>query len=165
MEFSSPYGAVFSSSKKERFVLWRKWDHTKPSVLFIGLNPSVAGEKTNDPTTKRIIAHAQRLDFGGCFLMNCFTHIATNPKNLVPSGHWKENVKWFEKVAPHCTQVVFAWGKHSLVKELRRDVFFKKRFPNAQCLGLNLDGSPKHPLYLPYSGGLKPLKAQRLNSL
>ena len=132
-------------------MLWRKWDDSKPNVLFIGLNPSTADESINDPTTKRIIAHSKRLGFGGCFLMNCFTKIATNPRDLTPSGDWKENLSWVDKIAPICDEKVFAWGNANLVKELGRDTFFIKRFPNAKCLGVNLNGSPKHPLYLSYS--------------
>lgn len=86
--------------------------------------------------------------------MNCFTHIATDPKNLTPRGNWQQHLKWLDAVVPLCSQVVFAWGQHSLVKTLGRDIYFKKRFPNAKCLGTNLDGSPKHPLYLPYSSEL-----------
>lgn len=135
-------------------MLWRRWEPVKPHVLFIGLNPSTAGGEYNDATTKRIIAHAQRLGFGGCFLLNCFTRIVTDPKELNPSGHWKENLNWFKKVEPYCSEVVFAWGKHQLVRKMGRDIYFKKRFPKAKCFGNNKDGSPKHPLYLPYSSTL-----------
>ncbi len=100
MGFSTNSGAIFSKNGKERFVLWRFWDSSKPYVLFIGLNPSNADDTYNDPTTKRIIAHSKRLGYGGCFLMNCFTRIATNPDHLTPSGNWKQNCKWLDEVVP-----------------------------------------------------------------
>jgi len=153
--FTTKTGAIFSTNHKERFVLWRKWDHSKPNVLFIGLNPSKADKTKNDPTTHRIMAHSQRLGFGGCFLMNCFTHIATNPKDLSISGDWQQNLKWFHRVALLCPEVIFAWGKHGLVKKHGRDVFFKKQFPKAKCMGTNQDGSPRHPLYLSYATKLR----------
>ncbi|MEO0570510.1 MAG: DUF1643 domain-containing protein [Bacteroidota bacterium] len=149
--FSSDSGAILSSNQKERFVLWRKWDDSKPTILFIGLNPSVADDVKTDPTTKRIVSHSKRWGFGRCFLMNCFAYISTNPKNLTPSGDWQQNLKWLDTIAPFCSEVIFAWGQHPLVKTLGRDNYFQKRFPNAKCMGTNLDGSPKHPLYLPYS--------------
>lgn len=154
MDFENCSGAIFSSCKKERYVLWRKWNTARPNLLFIGLNPSKADENFDDPTTKRIMAHSKRLGFGGCFLMNCFSRIATNPEELTPSGNWQENLKWLSKATPLCSEVVFAWGKHGLVTRLGRNIYFQNRFPNAKCLGTNLDGSPKHPLYLPYSGKL-----------
>ena len=158
MGFSTNSGAIFSKDGKERFVLWRFWDSSKPYVLFIGLNPSNADDTYNDPTTKRIIAHSKRLGYGGCFLMNCFTRIATKPDHLTPSGNWKQNCKWLDEVVPRCTEVVFAWGQNNLVQQLARDRYFKKRFPFAKCLGRNLSGSPKHPLYLPYRGALIPFE-------
>ncbi|MEM8928016.1 MAG: DUF1643 domain-containing protein [Bacteroidota bacterium] len=154
MVFSSNSGAIFSTDKKERFVLWRKWEGSKPLILFIGLNPSIANDTKTDPTTKRIISHSKRWGFGGCFLMNCFALVTTDPKKLTPSGDWQQNLKWLDTIAPLCTEVVFAWGQHVLVKTLGRDNYFQKRFPNAKCMGTNLDGSPKHPLYLPYSSKL-----------
>ncbi len=86
--------------------------------------------------------------------MNCFTQIATNPEGLSVNGNWQENLKWFKRVSPYHTEVIFAWGNNKLVKKLARDVYFEKHFPKAKCLGTNLDGSPKHPLYLPYSSRL-----------
>jgi len=154
LDFANTSGAIFNSMFEERYVLWRKWDNKKPKVLFIGLNPSKADANHDDPTTKRIIAHSKRLGFGGCFLMNCFTQIATNPKELGPSGNWQNNLRWLNVVATYCSEVVFAWGKHELVNKLGRDIYFENRFPDANCLGKNMDGSPKHPLYLPYSSKL-----------
>jgi len=154
LKFSGKQGAIFNTDGKERYVLWRRWSASRGNVLFIGLNPSNANHEFDDPTTKRIVAHSKRLGFGGCFLMNCFTEIATDPKALTASGNWQENLWWLAIVEHLCTGVVFAWGKHGLVKQMGRDAYFQKRFPRAHCMGINLDGSPKHPLYLPYSSKL-----------
>ena len=40
--------AILSEDRKYRYILSRTWDETKPAVLFIGLNPSTADEKTDD---------------------------------------------------------------------------------------------------------------------
>ena len=48
----SKSGAVFSDCRKFRYALWRMWDEDKPLVMIIGLNPSTADEKVNDPTIK-----------------------------------------------------------------------------------------------------------------
>ena len=148
-------GAVFSSCNTQRYLLWRIWEPEHPKVLFIGLNPSVANAQKDDPTTQRIRAHAKRLGFGGVYLCNCFPTIATNPKQLHSYGDWQENKHWVSRAASLCQEVVFAWGRHPLVKQLGRDRYFATVFPNAKQLGKNLDGSPKHPLYLPYSTSLE----------
>lgn len=136
-------------------MLWRIWDGQKPFALFIGLNPSKADDVSDDPTTKRIKAHSKRLGFGGFFLINCFPTIATDPKHLKQPGNWRKNLAWLKKVAPICNTVIFIWGKNKLVRDLGRDVYFRNLFPNAKQFGQNLDGSPKHPLYLSYSSKLE----------
>ena len=155
-------GAVFSPCETQRFLLWRIWEAEKPKVLFIGLNPSVANTTQDDPTTKRIRAHAKRLGFGGVYLGNCFPTIATDPKLLHSSGDWQNNRQWIMQAATLCEEVVFAWGRHPLVKELGRDRYFANLFPHAKQLGRNLDGSPKHPLYLPYSTVLERFQSKSL---
>lgn len=37
--------ALLSDDRRYRYVLSRTWDEAKPTVLFIGLNPSTADEK------------------------------------------------------------------------------------------------------------------------
>jgi hypothetical protein len=37
-------GAEFSTDRKYRYALWRKWDAINPLAMFIGLNPSTANE-------------------------------------------------------------------------------------------------------------------------
>ena len=51
--------AKISSDGKYRYSLVREWDKEKPKVLFIGLNPSTADEKTDDPTIRRCIGFAK----------------------------------------------------------------------------------------------------------
>lgn len=58
-------GAMFSKCRKYRYVLWRIWDDDKPRVMFIGLNPSIAGAIIDDPTIRKVIGFAKRWGFGG----------------------------------------------------------------------------------------------------
>ena len=41
---------------------------------------------------------------------------------------------------------IAAWGKHGIHRG--RSEYIKGHVPRLDCLALNLDGSPKHPLYL-----------------
>ena len=153
--FNEPQGALFNDNRSKRYVLWRYWDVQQETLLIIGLNPSIADESEDDPTTKRLIAHAKRLGFGGILLVNCFATIATNPKKLVAEKTDAENLKWIHQAAACAAVVLFAWGKNHLVSASGLDRYFSARFPHAKCLGTNLDGSPKHPLYLSYQTKLR----------
>ena len=64
--------ATFSSCKKYRYSLFRIWDEDKPLVLFIGLNPSTADEKEDDPTIRRCINFAKQWGYGGLIMGNLF---------------------------------------------------------------------------------------------
>ncbi len=58
-------GAIFSECKKYRYLLWRIWDRSKPLVMFIGLNPSIADGETDDPTIRRCKAFVRSWGYGG----------------------------------------------------------------------------------------------------
>lgn len=147
-------GAVFSDDRKYRYALFRLWDIKKPSIMFIGLNPSTANEVDNDPTIRRVIRFAFDWDYGGVYMMNLFGFVTPYPKDLIncsdPIG---ENDKWLEKVFDKCEDVVFAWGSFPEAADRAKKVI--TMFPNAKALWINKDGSPKHPLYC--HSNLKPI--------
>ena len=78
----SKSGAVFSDCRKFRYALWRMWDGDKPLVMIIGLNPSTADEKVNDPTITRCISFARSWEYGGVYVTNLFGFRATAPTEL-----------------------------------------------------------------------------------
>ena len=147
-------GAVFSDDRKYRYALFRLWDIKKPSIMFIGLNPSTANEVDNDPTIRRVIRFAFDWDYGCVYMMNLFGFVTPYPKDLIncsdPIG---ENDKWLEKVFDKCEDVVFAWGSFPEAADRAKKVI--TMFPNAKALWINKDGSPKHPLYC--HSNLKPI--------
>ena len=140
-------GAEFSPCRKYRYALWRIWDKSKPLVMFIGLNPSIANEDYNDPTITRICSIAKNNDFGGVYMMNCFPFVSTDPDNLYDCSGWIENEKRLKDIASKCKEVVFAWGNFKIVPKLGVDYILSNIFPNAKALHINKNGSPKHPLY------------------
>ena len=142
------HGADFSNDRKYRYSLWRIWDETKPLVMFVGLNPSTANETEVDATIRSVIRIARHNGYGGFYMMNCWAYVATKPENLKfnpMSSEWNNNM--LTVIAAKCKDVVFAWGAFKIVKELGRDVEMKAMFPQAKCLQILKDGSPKHPLY------------------
>lgn len=53
-------GATFSPCRTYRYDLWRKWSDTNPPLVVIGLNPSTADERRDDPTIRRCISFARK---------------------------------------------------------------------------------------------------------
>ncbi|MFL2509060.1 MAG: DUF1643 domain-containing protein [Candidatus Pseudothioglobus sp.] len=74
--------AVFSTCKAYRYSLTRTWDLNQKLILFIGLNPSTADEKNDDPTLRRCLFYATEWGFGGLIMVNLFAFRATHPKDL-----------------------------------------------------------------------------------
>lgn len=141
-------GAAFSKDGSHRYRLWRIWDESKPTVMFIGLNPSTANQNEDDPTIRRVITISKNLGYGGVYMMNCWAHVSTNPKQLLLCDFTtrinNENLIF---VASKCKDIIFAYGNFDIVKKTGRDKELKEMFPNAKALFINKNGSPKHPLY------------------
>ena len=137
--------AEFSIDKKERYSLKREWDKSKNKILYIMLNPSFADDKDDDPTIRRLINFTKKFNSGGFLVGNIFTTITPNPKELDKSkGMSDKNFEELIKLINKVDQIVYAWG--SSVEEPQ---LLKKLVLNPKCFGKNLNGTPKHPLYLP----------------
>lgn len=145
-------GALFSYDKKSRHVLWRNWNLDLPKVMFIGLNPSTANETNDDQTIKRCIAFAKSWGFGGMIMMNLYSHVSTNPDDLITSGENLEQTnEWLLERASKCEKVVFACGAFKKHKQRLEQVL--ELFPERYCIDISKDGFPKHPCRL--NGSLK----------
>lgn len=136
--------AKFSIDKKHRYELSRHWDLSKSDILFIMLNPSIANEDIDDPTIKRLISFTREFKYGGFFVANLFTYITPYSKTLDTSiGLTKLNLKTIKNLVNKVDEVIYAWGNS--IKEPQE---LKNLVKNPKCFGKNLNGTPKHPLYL-----------------
>ena len=137
--------AEFSIDKKERYSLNREWDKSKNKILYIMLNPSLADDKNDDPTIRRLINFTKKFNYGGFLVGNIFTTITPNPKELDKSkGMSDKNFEELIKLINKVDQIVYAWGS-----SIEEPQLLKKLVLNPKCFGKNLNGTPKHPLYLP----------------
>lgn len=137
--------AEFSIDKKERYSLNREWDKSKNKILYIMLNPSLADDKNDDPTIRRLINFTKKFNSGGFLVGNIFTTITPNPKELDKSkGMSDKNFEELIKLINKVDQIVYAWGS-----SIEEPQLLKKLVLNPKCFGKNLNGTPKHPLYLP----------------
>lgn len=144
----SAAGADFSQDGKYRYTLWRIWDRSKPMVLFILLNPSTADEIKLDPTLTRCNSFAQQWGYGGMLVGNLFALRSTNPKALYkakdPIG--PENDRKLQELIGMAAITVVGWGTHGNFMDRGKKVLAMVKHP--YCLDYNINGSPKHPLYL-----------------
>jgi len=154
-------GANFSRCRRYRYTLWRRWDPARPAVMIIGLNPSTADARQDDPTIRRCIGFARDWGYGGLVVTNLFAFRATYPADLKAAADpvGPRNDAWIRRMAGQVEIVVAAWGNDGAW--LNRSTRICRMFcDRLHCLRLNAGGEPAHPLYLP--AGLRPKGLQSL---
>lgn len=148
-------GAHFSECGKYRYSLWRFWDNSLPKVLCIGLTPSNANAKKNDPTITNLITMLKQLGYGGFYMMNLFAFISSKPADLLtcadPIG---TNDNELKIIRGKCKDVIVCWGNFKQATERIKTVL--PMFPDSKCFGVNKNGTPfHHPLAMMYKGQVK----------
>lgn len=153
---------IFSPCRKYRYTLWRAWaddlfrNRTQAGfVMFIGLNPSTADETLDDPTIRRCMDFTKRWGYLTLCMTNLFAWRATDHKMMksapFPVGETYYNDLYLFEMAAAASLIICAWGLDG--KHLGRAEFVQARLmavagEKLHHLGLNDDGTPKHPLYL-----------------
>lgn len=156
---------TFSPCRKYRYTLWREWGidlltdctgdakGTNSYVMFIGLNPSTADETNDDPTIRKCVGYAQRWGYGALCMTNLFALRATDPRVMKmahePIG--EDNPLTILRVALNADMIICAWGRDGAYLNRGDRVITNLRdngIKKMHHLGLNSDGTPKHPLYL-----------------
>lgn len=147
--------AIYSIDLKYRYLLERIWDETKPLIAYCLLNPSTATELSNDPTIERCETRSILWKFGGYIILNAFAFRSTDPNGLLwvedPVG--PENDFIIMENAQRASTFICGWGTKGILFDRGRKLQNKLREANfiLHALKINEDGSPAHPLYLPYS--------------
>ena len=158
--------ATFDPTKRYRYQLGRSWDSTHPRVTFVMLNPSAADAYRDDPTIRRCIGFAKAWGYGALTIVNLFAYRTADPRELAramnPVG--PDNNRALRRVRGDYERrarsgadtVVAAWGIHG--GWLGRDGEVLELLAGGpaplKCLGLTMNGHPRHVLYLP--GHLRP---------
>jgi len=166
----SPAAAVFSSCGRYRWWLQRTWQPQRPTLVFVGLNPSRADGQRDDPTLRRLVAFGRRWGFGRLEVLNLFAAVATTPAALRrlsdPVG--PENGAWIRRClarpGPWCTQPPAAddadgtllwlgWGNGGAWRGHDRALLALVAAFALQPFALRCtaSGQPGHPLYCPAS--------------
>lgn len=152
------WGAEFSACMRYRYQLFRIWDSTKPALVVCLLNPSTATHEINDPTVTRCMVRAVRLGYGGLIVLNAFAWRDTDPEDMKraadPVGAFNDGV--IEEICRSAPLVIVGWGKDGAHRGRDAEVLalLRRCGVTPWALGLNGDGTPKHPLYVPYDAEL-----------
>ena len=141
--------ANFSRCRHYRYALWRRWGEGDDFALLVGLNPSTADHRQDDPTIRRCIGFARDWGYSGLCVANLFAWRATYPEDLFNSDDpvGPKNDAWLRKLARQASLVVAAWGNHGRHQQRSRQVV--PMLGPLHYLRLNHSGEPAHPLYLP----------------
>jgi hypothetical protein len=149
-------GVVVSPCGNYRYDLWRQWDAALPMLTWVVLNPPLDdGPRIgDDPTARRCAVFARNHRYGGVRVRAVFARRAANTKGLQsdadPVG--PDNLKYLTRVMPGDDVAVgFGAVKHKKLYWhcVEAMCLFVPLTP--LCLGVNRDGSPKHPLTVPVS--------------
>lgn len=154
--------AGFSACRTWRYTLirgWRAWDMNTPDVVaWIGLNPSMADEATDDPTIRRCIRFSEDWGFAGMVMLNAYAFRATLPQNMKAGRRFSDgpvltddpvgpdNDRAIKCVCEKSMLVVAAWGVHC--EPARAEQVLSLIDQPVYCLGRTKVGHPKHPLYI-----------------
>ena len=141
--------AIISKDKIYRYKLSRTWDSTKPTILFIGLNPSIADENIDDPTITRCINFAKDWGYGTLLIANLFAFRSTYPKDiyLIDDPIGKDNDHYLLECVTQSDLIVACWGNNGTY--MNREKVITELVPNLYCLQKNKNGTPHHPLRPP----------------
>jgi hypothetical protein len=166
----SEKGATISRNGRYRYDLVRRWDglikRPDSTVLFIGLNPSTANARQDDPTIRRCVTFARLWGFGGLVMCNLFAYRATNPDEMLrlPRRHGMGcfNDRTIIGHAERAARIVLCWGAHGEHRkrgaDVRRSMLFVRDYEQkVMQFGQCANGEPKHPLYLRGDTELKPV--------
>ena len=145
--------AVFSDCQKYRYQLREIWDESKPLVMWLLMNPSVACIDYADPTLIRTGKFARSWGCGGQLVANVHAYRATDKNRLLevkdPVG--PENDEMILKMANEAKTIVLAFGQPPKMLRSRGQDLIKllRHHSGLSYLRLSQDGTPSHPLYLP----------------
>lgn len=147
----------FSPCNVYRYRLGRAWA-SGTRLVFVLLNPSTADLETNDPTVERCERRARAWKFAGVEIVNLFALRSTDPKALreVADPVGPENDAAILEACKLGT-VACGWGAHGSLHGRAQHVaeLLTRAGHELHALDTNLDGAPRHPLYVAYGRVMK----------
>lgn len=147
--------ATLSRNGVYRYSLYRQiQNNTKQIWNFIMLNPSTADSSLDDATIRKCYGFAFRGGADEILVTNLFAYRATNPKSLYNCPHDPVGACNNDKIlncAKRSDKIILAWGNHGCFMDRDDEVVSLLDGFDLYSLGKNKNGSPVHPLMVPYS--------------
>ena len=145
-------GADISADQKYRYSLWRSWDPSAGTCLFLMLNPSTADANNDDPTIAKCIRYAKSWGYGTLLVGNLFAFRAADKQVMKrqtdPVG--PRNDESLLRLIQRANITIAAWGTDGgHLGRARAVLDILEPFGEIHCLRRNMNGTPGHPLYLP----------------
>ena len=142
-----------------RYELRRMWDASKPLLLAICCNPSIAGRLKDDNTCRLLYSRADRIGCGGLRLLNAFALRSTDPRALAaatktgrdPIGPENDALIRAALEEHRDGRLLLAWGGDATLLgrgQAVADMAFRIH-GRPECLGVTTTGEPRHPLRIP----------------
>ena len=149
--------AIITDCGKYRYELIREWSTSELAannvnegqVVFCLLNPSTADAKKDDRTITRCVGFAQNWGYSRMVVVNLYAYRATDPTELstCPEPVGEDNDNYILKNVKEAALFIAGWGRKR--KGLVRDDFVLDILRSSSivvhALGVNADGTPKHP--------------------
>ena len=138
-----------SADQAYRYLLTRR-SGDGPSMTWIGLNPSTADARSDDPTVRRLIGFARREGCEAICVLNLFALRSADPRCLLssPDPVGRDNDGYLRERTRAASFVVAAWGARGVLNGRSRDVRAMLAGVPLLCLGVTSGGEPRHPLYV-----------------
>lgn len=148
--------ARFSTCGRYRYEMSRDWtpDGTGArAILFVGQNPSTAEADVSDPTCNRELNYARAWGYTRYLKGNVLSWRATRPADLPHDpdlAQGPETIDALLSMAEASEMILMATGRlhpRFAGKVVEAHAALIRTGLPLMCLGINADGSPKHPLY------------------
>ena len=158
--------ACFSEDGQYRFFLKRQpmpalGQNLRGICMFIGANPSVAGETRNDLTITKETKWAGIWGYAEMWMLNLRAAVGTDPKSLegLHDSIGEYNDLWIAECAKYADRIVCAYGDLGKLGNRARVVeealLIAEHGNKMVCFGLTNAGLPKHPSRIAYSTPLR----------
>lgn len=162
---TSTRSASLSRCGAYRFILTRTWADEGGHVCFIGLNPSAADHRRDDPTVRRWIRFARSWGYAGLTAVNLYPLRSASP---AACRKWAQrqaggsdgsacdrlqldNLPLLVREAKAAALVVACWGAGAwdpafVDRVLGAIGAGEAPWPDVHCFGLTAGGAPIHPM-------------------
>lgn len=143
--------AVLSLDGTYRYRLERWLTHGAPYVMFVGLNPSTADALLDDNTVRAWKRLTTEWGFRRFCVGNVYALRSRDPRWLwkADDPYGPERLKHLHAMAKDASLIIACWGNHAKRADYEPVADLLASYRDVQCMGLNANGTPKHPLFLP----------------